>query len=96
MRNTRRRLDKLEQSPQFQPPPSPFQQIKNRALGQISNEDLALMRILVMDVEAGVVRAMSEEESAIWARLSAVCETEALRMGFKSFAQAERIWGHRR
>src|SRR5271154_2389668 len=43
MRNVQRRLDVLERLPQFQPPPSPLDQIGRLAPKQLSNEELALM-----------------------------------------------------
>ena|ERR1035437_3957437 len=68
MRNTQWRLNKLEQLPRFQPPPSPLEQIKNRAMGQVSDEDLAAMKIIVADLEAGVSRTPTERELAILER----------------------------
>ena len=93
MTNMQRRLHKLEQLPQFQPPPSPFEQIKARAMRQVSDEDLDLMRVMATDAAAGVGRALSERESAVLAAHGVLLETEATRLGFRSFSQAERMWG---
>ena len=96
MRNIRQRLNKLEQLPQFQPPPGPLETIEVCALRQLSDEDLQVMIILTSDVERGVQREISERERAVLAAHNAVRETEAQRVGFKSFAEAERIGGQRR
>ena len=93
MKNVRRRLHMLEQLPQFQLPPSPLEQIENRALRRISDEDLEVMTNMTRDLEAGVRTTISERESAAVAALSATRETEARRMGFRSFAQAKRSAG---
>jgi hypothetical protein len=95
-RQMRRRLDRLERSPKFQPPPSPLEQIWGRALELISDEDLALLRSVseAEDAreakEAGVLQMLSPGESAALAAYEAAAETEARRMGFRSFADAER------
>jgi hypothetical protein len=93
VKNVRRRLHVLEQLPQFQPPPSPLEQIEDRALRQISDEDLEVLINMTRDLEAGVRRTVSERESAMLVVRNAVLETEARRMGFKSFAQAKRSAG---
>jgi hypothetical protein len=93
MNNVRRRLHVLEQLPQFQPPPSPLEQIEDRALRQISNEDLEVMINMTRDLEAGVRQTISERESAMLVAHNAARETEARRMGFRSFAQAKRSAG---
>jgi hypothetical protein len=79
--------------PQFQPPPSLLKQIEERAIRQVSNEDFDSMIAMATDAEAGVERALSERESAVVAAYGVLRETEARRLGFRSFAQAERIWG---
>jgi hypothetical protein len=96
MKNVRRRLHVLEQLPQFQPPPSRLEQIEDLALRQISDEDLEVMKNMTRDLVAGVRRTISERESAMLVAHSAARETAARRMGFKSFAQAERNGGHLR
>jgi hypothetical protein len=96
MKNVRRRLYALEQLPQFQPPKSPLEQIEDRALRQVSDEDLEVMIKMTRDLEAGVRQTISERESAMLIAHNAARETEARRMGFRSFAQAERNGGHRR
>jgi hypothetical protein len=93
MKNALRRLRALERSPQFQPPPSLLKQIENRALRQISDEDLEVMIKMTRDLEAGVRQTISERESAMLVAHNAALETEARRMGFRSFAQAKRSVG---
>jgi hypothetical protein len=90
MKNALRRLRMLERLPQFQPPPSVPKQILDRALQQMSNDDLELLKNMVRDSQAGVGRTPSERESAMLAEQGATLDTEARRMGFKSFAEAER------
>jgi hypothetical protein len=96
MRNVERRLQVLERLPQFQPPPSRLDQIEDLALRQLSDEDLDVMLKMTRDLEAGVRTTISERESAAVAAQNAARETEAQRMGFKSFAEAARIEGRRR
>jgi hypothetical protein len=93
MKNVRRRLYALEQLAQFHPPPSPLEQIENGALRQISDEDLEVMIKMTRDLEAGVRQTISERESAMLVAHNAARETEARRMGFRSFAQAKRSAG---
>ena len=93
MKDMQRRLHKLEQMPQFQPPPSPLKQIEERAIRQVSNEDLDSMIVMATASEAGAERALSEMESAVVEAFGVLRETEARRLGFRSFAQAARIWG---
>jgi hypothetical protein len=96
MRNVERRLRVLERLPQFQPPPSRLEQIEGLALRQISDEDLEVLMNMTRDLEAGVRTTISERESAAVAAQNAARESEAQRMGFKSFAEATRIEGRRR
>jgi hypothetical protein len=93
VKSVQRRLRVLEQLPQFQPPPSPLEQIENRALRQISDEDLEVMINMTRDLVAGVSRTISERESAMLVVHNAALETEARRMGFSSFAHAKRRAG---
>jgi hypothetical protein len=90
MRNMRRRLHKLERLPQLKPLSTASEQIENCALRQLSNEDLGLMKIIATDVATGVAREISERELKMLAAHNAVREAEAQRMGFRSFAEAER------
>ena len=90
MKNAPRRLRALERSPQFGPPPSLLKQIEDRALRQMSDEDLQIMKHLVIDFQTGGVRTPTERESKMLAVQSATLDTEAQRIGFKSFAEAER------
>ncbi len=96
MRNVERRLQVLERLPQFQPPPSLLEQIEGLALRQLSDDDLAVMISMTRDLAAGVRTTITERESAAVAAQNAARETEAQRMGFKSFADAARIEGRRR
>jgi hypothetical protein len=92
----RRRLQVLERLPQFQPPPSALEQIRSLALVQTSDEDLDLMIDMASERERGVSRILLPSEVEALASWDAALETEALRMGFKSFADAERGVGQRR
>jgi len=96
MRNVERRLQMLERSPQFQPPPSPLQEIERRALHLVSNEDLQLMKLIAMDVAAGALRTLTDRESAVLVAHAAALDVEAQQIGFRSFAHAERRWGRSR
>ena len=96
VRNVRRRLDRLERLPQFQPPPSPLEQIRNLALQQMSDEELELMLNMSRNRDRGVCQTLLSSEVAALARNAAALETEAQRMGFKSFAEAELCAGRRR
>jgi hypothetical protein len=93
MRNVKRRLRVLEQLPQYHPPPSQTKQIEDLVLRRLSDEDLALMTKMAGDLEAGVRRKISEREWTMLAAYSSLRETEAQRMGFESFAEAERAAG---
>ena len=95
MRNVRRRLQVLERLPQLQPPPSPLEQIGSLALKQMSDEDLVLMINMTLDRDRGVCRTLLPSELAALATQDAALETEARRMGFRSFAEAERRAGRR-
>ena len=90
MLNVQRRLRALERLPQYQPPPSRLHEIENLALRQVSDEDLAVMVILATHREAGKDRPITERESEVLAAHDAVREKVAQRMGFTSFAEAER------
>ena len=83
-----RRLGRLERLPQFQPPPTSLQRIEALALGQVSDEDLKLMLLMARDVAAGIDRPVSERELAVLTAHDARRETEAVKMGFRSFADA--------
>jgi len=96
MKNMRRRLDVLERLPQFQPPPSPVEQIWHLALQKLSNEDLALLTMLTRGRDAGSYWTRSQSESEVVAACEAAVETEARQMGFRSFADAKRIAGQQR
>jgi hypothetical protein len=97
MRNFERRLHKLEQLPQFQPQAGPLDEIERQALRHLSDEDLQIMINVTRDAAAGVRRVISETESAVVAAHNAAArDTEARRMGFGSFADAERSAGPRR
>jgi hypothetical protein len=85
-----RRLGKLECLPQFQPPPTSLQRIEAFALRHVSDEDLKLMILMGTDAEAGIDRPVSERELAVLTAHGARRETEALKMGFRSYADAAR------
>lgn len=89
-REMRRRLERLERLPQPQPPPSPLEHIGNLALKQMSDEDLKVMIKMTVDRDSGANRSLLPTEVAALERQDAALETEAQRMGFKSFADAKR------
>ena len=93
MRNVHRRLQSLERILQYHPPPTRLEQINDLALRQVSNEDLEIMLLMARDREAGRDRPLTERESEVLAAQDAILETEAQRMGFTSFAEAERKGG---
>jgi hypothetical protein len=87
--NMRQRVRRLERYlPQFQPPPTSLQRIEALALEKVSDEDLKLMILMGTDAEAGIDRPVSERELAVLTAHNARRETEALKMGFRSFADA--------
>lgn len=90
MKFIERRLGKLERLPQFQTPPTSLQRIEALALGQVSDEDLQMMLLMARDVAAGIDRPGSERELAVLTAHGARRETEALKMGFRSYADAAR------
>jgi hypothetical protein len=96
-REMRRRLHALEgQLPQFQPPPSPLEQIQTLAMRDVSQEALEQMINMARDRDGGMSRTLLQSEVAAMAEYEAALETEARRMGFESFADAERRGGRRR
>ena len=95
MQNMQRRLHRLERLPQMKPPPTRLEQIRALAYGRLSNEELATLRILTVDLNAGLNRVKSETELEALATLGRAFDEEAQRMGFKSYAQAERRGGRR-
>jgi hypothetical protein len=74
------RLQLLERLPKFQPWPSP-------------RTDRQLMINMTRDREAGLSRTLLPSEEAASARQGAAAETQARRMGFRSFGDAERLAG---
>jgi hypothetical protein len=92
LRNLRRRLERLERLPQFQPPPSPLDEIARLAPPQLSNEELELM-ILMLRRDGEECQPQTPNEEAAMARHDAIRDTEAQRMGFKSYADAKRRAG---
>jgi hypothetical protein len=96
MKNVLRRPRVLERLPQFVPPPSRLEQLRYLALRQISDEDLAVMIKMARDREQGVCRMPLPTELAALATQDATLEREARRIGFRSFADAERRAGQRR
>jgi hypothetical protein len=97
MQNMRRRLHMLERLPQFQLPLSPLEQIRSLALQSLSQQDLELLRTLALEQSAEMrPRELSEREAAACGAWGNALEAEARRMGFRSFAKAERTAGQRR
>jgi hypothetical protein len=65
MLRLRERLRKLERSPMLQQPlPDPLDPVVGLALRQISDEDLALLKKMVTDRDAGILGPFSVQESA--------------------------------
>jgi hypothetical protein len=62
MLRLRERLRKLERSPMLQRLPDPVDPTVDLALRQISDEDLALLVVVVSDQEAGICRTLSPRE----------------------------------
>jgi hypothetical protein len=89
MRKMLRRLQVLERLPQLQPPPSPLEQIRKLVLDQMSNEDLGVI-IHMIERDRGECQTLLPSELAAMARQNAARETEARRIGFRSYADAER------
>ena len=97
MQNVLLRLHMLERLPQYQRPPSPLEQITNLALQSLSQQDLELLRAILLEQSAEMQsRESSEREAAACAAWRDALEAEARRMGFRSFAEAERTAGQRR
>ncbi len=95
--NLRQRLQMLERSLQFQPAPSPLEQIKRLALQSLSAQDLDLLKSVSEEEAAELLpRELSEAEAAACAAWGAALETEARRMGLKSFAGAKQTARQRR
>jgi hypothetical protein len=90
MRNVLRRLHLLEQLPQLQPPPGLLEHVRSRALRILCQEDLECLPAMEMPL-----RELSERETAACAAWKGALETEARRMGLKSFAAAKRSAGQR-
>jgi hypothetical protein len=90
MKNVRRRLHRLEQLAQFQPPPSPLDLIRGRPLESLSTQELGVLWFLlsIRNEDAG---ELSEDEAGACAAWQASVEAEALRMGFTSFAEADPV-----
>jgi hypothetical protein len=97
MQNMRRRLQMLERLPQFQPAPSPLEQIRGLALRCLSDQDLEFLRARSLEQTAEKPpRELLEPDVAACAAWATALEMEARRMGWKSWAEAERIGGQRR
>jgi hypothetical protein len=67
-----------------------LEQIRAQALHRLSDGDLALMQILTMDRNVQADRKFSAGELEMLQTYQAALETGAQRMGFNSYAQAER------
>ena len=95
--NVRQRIQMLERLPQFQPTPSPLEQIKSLALQSLSAQDLDLLHALSEDQTSEPrTRELSESEAAACAAWEAALETGARSIGLRSFAEAERTTGRKR
>lgn len=93
MRNVQQRLQTLERLLRYQPPPTRLDQIKDLALRQVPNDDLEIMIVMAADQKAARDRPITQRESEVLLAHNAVLEGEAQRMGFVSFADAERNGG---
>jgi hypothetical protein len=72
-----------------------LEQIRAQALRRLSDGDLDLMRILTIDRNVRADRKFSAGELEMLQTYQAALETEAQRMGFNSYAQAERRGGRK-
>lgn len=63
MLSRRRRLERLEKSPLFQPPPDPFQAVTALAVREISDEHLGLLAAVAGKWKEGVCWTLSQRES---------------------------------
>jgi hypothetical protein len=64
MLSHRRRLERLERSPRFQPPPNPSNAIVSLALRELSDEHLELLMDVTSKWQNGVCWTLSQRESA--------------------------------
>ncbi len=95
--NVLQRIQMLERSPQFQPAPSSLEQIRSLALQSLSPQDLDLLQAVSAErASEPRPRELSEPEAAACAAWEAALETEARRMGLKSFAGAKQTARQRR
>jgi hypothetical protein len=94
MLTMRRRVQALERLLQLRLPPGPLEQIKRLALKSLSLPDLELLWVMLQEEPEGTQsRESSGREGEAWAAWLASLEAEARQMGFRSFAEAERIAG---
>ena len=94
MQSLRRRVRALERLLQLRLPPSPLEQIRRLALESLSSQDLELLWVILREQkEETQSRELSAREQAAWAAWLGSVEAVARRMGFRSFAEAERITG---
>jgi hypothetical protein len=94
MLSLRRRVQALERLRQLRLPPSPLEQITRLALESLSLPDLELLWVILQEQSEGTQsRESSAREAEAWAAWLGALEAEARRMGFRSFAEAERIAG---
>jgi hypothetical protein len=90
MRTLQRRLRRLERLASVRPISIPIDLILERAAQSMSSPDLDLL----VGFENGMdVEELSDVEADAWLRWRAALNTEARRLGFRSFAWIERITG---
>lgn len=90
MLSRRRRLERLEKSPLFQPPPDPFEAVTARALEAISIEHLDLLEVVASNWQEGLCWTLSQREwealeayTAVWEqKCPADWREEANRRGY--------------
>ena len=88
MLKVRRRLETLEKSRSLQRGPDQYQQILRRAIHQLSDKDLQLLRDLAARGKSQ--RELTEQESAAAHAFNALFEQEAQHAGYSSMAEFER------
>ena len=92
MRNLQRRVRTLERLLQWRVSPNLIEQITRRALESLSSEDLELLGLLSRESDEGTqVREMTASEEAACGAWQNSVDGEARRVGFRSFADAERL-----
>lgn len=97
MQSMRCRLAVLERAPRFQPVPDPLEGIRSLALESLCEQDFEILHALVVkQASREQPRELSECEAAACVVWQAALETEAQRMGFRSFADITCTSEHKR